>query len=183
MNIRNSFLFSFLLIHLISINFTYCQNNNKINISYKNQVGGIVIKSTASTYIQNRITVSTSITNINPNFIVSEVRYKIILKGKRGQVLKDTLVEIKPINHDSELLNIHKNFITVTEINGKVIYDTVENPEYFIILDKLYEKDFKIKPKGVYVSSLILNQKNISSILVFPTSAGNEYKTYYAPGY
>ena len=60
---------------------------------------------------------------------------------------------------------------------------TFENPEYFIILDKLYEKDFKIKPKGVYVSSLILNQKNISSILVFPTSAGNEYKTYYAPGY
>ena len=183
MNFQNSFLLSFVFMYFISIDFTYCQNINKINISYKNQVNGIVITSMASSYLQNRVTVSTCITNSDPNISLKELEYKIILKGKRGQVLKDTTVVIKPNQNDSEYLNIPKEIITVAEINGKVINDTIENPEYFMLLEKLSEKNFLIKPKEKYISSVFLIQKNIVSIEVKALRANWGYKTYHAPGY
>ena len=182
MNLQNSFL-SYILIYLISINSTYSQNNYKINIINKNQVHGIVISSTASSYIQNRVTVYTSITNSDPNISLRELEYKIILKGKGGQVLKDTTVAIKPSLQDSQYLNTPQKIISVAEINGKIITDSVENPEYFILLERYFEKNFLIKPKGVYVSSVLLTQKNIVSIEIKSLKANWGQKIYYAPGY
>jgi hypothetical protein len=165
------------------INFSYCQNYDKINISNKNQVHGIVITSTASSYTQNRVTVTTSILNSDPDFNLRELEYKIILKGKGGKVLKDTTVVIKPSQPDSEYSNTPEKIIRVAEINGKVITDTFENPEYLINLEKISEKTLLIKPKGVYVSSVLLIQKNIVSIEIKSLKANLGHKTYYAPGY